>query len=78
MKNYDIKDMVKDGKKVTFSHYQKGYLYYNTECGFEFPVPVEDTGDGRFEKEDRAMLYMRYIRKHIANIKEGFAETAAI
>lgn len=77
MQDYNIKDMVKDGKKVRFSHYQKGNLFYVTEDGFEFPVPIEDTGDGRFESEDKAMILMRYIRKHIANIKEGFAETGA-
>ncbi len=61
-----IKDMVKDGKKVVFIRFKEGELWYRTECGFEFPVPVEDTGTATFLPEDKAMLFMRYIRKHIA------------
>lgn len=66
--NYDVKAMVKD-KHVTFVKYRKGELIYVTECGFEFPVPVADTGDGIFLAQDRALMYMRYIRKHIENIE---------
>lgn len=47
----NIKDLVKDGKKVSFLFYQKGELWYETECGFKFSVPIEDTGDGRFLAE---------------------------
>jgi len=55
---------------VTFSHYQKGDLWYKTESGFLFPVPTSDTGDGKFLNSDRAMLFMRWIkayRKEIEN-----------
>jgi thymidylate kinase len=58
-----IKDMVKDNKKVVFTRYRHGNLYYKTEDGFEFPVPTSDIGDATFLAEDRAMLFMRYIRK---------------
>jgi hypothetical protein len=61
----NIKDMVKDGKKVTFMFYKSKELWYKTECGFEYPIPVEDTGDGIFLNEDKAMYHMRYIRKHL-------------
>lgn len=66
--NYNIKNMVKD-KKVTFVKYRKGELIYMTECGFEFPVPIDDTGDGVFFAEDKAITFMRYIRLHIENIQ---------
>jgi hypothetical protein len=65
---YDIKDMVRDSKKVTFEFYRQKELWYKTECGFEFPVPIEDTGNGVFLKEDKAMLFMRYIRKQVEAI----------
>ena len=39
----------------------------------QLAVPIEDTGDGVFNAEDKAMLFMRYIRKHIASIEEGKA-----
>lgn len=60
-----LKEMVAGGAQVYFAHYQKGELWYHTECGFEFPVPIDDTGDGIFLAQDKAMLFMRYIRKHI-------------
>lgn len=67
-----IKDMVRDGKKVRFSYYRQGELWYTTDDGFNFPVPISDTGEAAFMNEDKAMLFMRYIRKHmdmIANEK---------
>ena len=71
----NIKDMVKDGKKVRFVKYLDGNLYYRTECGFEFPVPTSDVGNATFLSEDRAMLFMRYIRKHLEVIQEGTQES---
>lgn len=68
-----VKDMVKDNKKVFFNFYRQGNLWYKTEDGFDFPVPIEDAGDGLFLNEDKAMLFMRYIRKHIEYI-EGSKE----
>ena len=58
-----IKEMVA-GKTVKFVRYQRKELWYVTECGFEFPVPIEDTGDAAFQSQDKAMLFMRWIRKH--------------
>ena len=71
-----IKDIVRDGKKVTFMHYKSKELWYVSDCGFEFPVPIEDTGDGLFLASDKAMLFMRYIRKHLAYLEEAKNETA--
>lgn len=59
-----IKEMVKDQKKARFIHYCDGELWYTTECGFEFPVPLNDVGNATFLAEDKAILLMRYIRKH--------------
>lgn len=59
-----IKDMVKN-KKVKFLYYVEGELWYTTECGFEFPVPINDTGKGCFNNEDKAILFMRWIRKQV-------------
>ncbi|SOK58732.1 hypothetical protein [Yersinia phage fHe-Yen9-04] len=60
--------MVKD-KKVYFSHYQNNELWYSTECGFMFPVPVADTGNAEFKQEDKATFFMRWIRKHLEMIE---------
>jgi hypothetical protein len=64
-----IKEMVKDGKKVSFIRYQNKELWYVTECGFEFPVPIEDTNEAAFAASDKALLFMRWIRKHQENIE---------
>lgn len=73
MTSSSVKDMVKDGKQVTFSFYKGKELWYSTECGFEFPVPIEDAGDATFLAKDKAMLFMRYIRKHLAMLEEARA-----
>jgi len=60
-----LKEIVK-GNKVYFSYYRTGNLFYNVEVDdktYEFSVPISDTGEASFEKEDKAILYMRYIRK---------------
>ena len=62
--------MVRDGKQVTFTHYKQKELWYETECGFEFPVPIDDCGDATFLPQDKAMLFMRYIRKQIRLIEK--------
>ena len=74
----DIKSMVKDGKKVRFTFFRGTDLWYVTECGFEFPVPISDIGEATFLAEDRAMLFMRYIRKHIAFIENAVKEMKLI
>lgn len=62
--NVSIKELVTD-KKVNFELYRKGELWYTTECGFKFPVPIEDTGDASFLSEDKAIYFMRFIKKHL-------------
>jgi hypothetical protein len=69
--NTMLKEMVKDGRRVTFEYYRAGELWYKTETDFLFPVPVDDVGDATFLKEDKALLFMRYIRKHLKAIEEG-------
>ena len=65
----DIKAMVSGGRKVRFRSYREGELWYETECGFVFPVPVDDLGNATMLHEDKAILFMRYIRKHAALIE---------
>jgi len=70
-----IKDMVRDGKEIGFVCYRDSQLWYkHLECGFEFPVPIEDIGNATFLATDKAMLFMRYIRKHLALIEAAKVE----
>ena len=61
----NIKDMVGNNKKVKFIQYREGEFIYSTECGFEFPVPLADVGKATLLAEDKALLFLRYIRKHV-------------
>lgn len=69
-----------NGNKVHFGWYQAGNLWYRVEFKdpdsdenmfYEFPVPVEDVGEAVFHAEDKAILFMRYIRKHMALEEEA-------
>ena len=62
--------MVAKGNLVTFKYYRKNELWYSTECGFMFPVPIEDTGDAQFLPSDKAMMFMRYIRKQLKAVEQ--------
>jgi len=59
-----LKEIVKD-KKARFKFYSDGELWYTTENGFEFPIPISDTGTGIFRSEENAITLMRWIRKHL-------------
>lgn len=64
-KKMTLKEIVKDNI-VHFNSYRKGILYYKVTVNnknYRFPVPIEDTGDATFLDKDKAILFMRYIRK---------------
>jgi hypothetical protein len=65
-----IKEMVGPGQNVTFVYYRAKELWYQTDTGFLFPVPIADAGDATFLMKDKAILFMRYIRKYMEVMKE--------
>jgi len=69
-----IKEMVEKNQKVAFRFYRDDQLWYATECGFEFPVPISEAGTATFLAEDRAILFMRYIRKHMEFLKKSMEQ----
>ena len=84
----DIKAMVR-GTRVYFVRYHEDQLWYRVAyrddpqslCGadspekeFEFPVPIADIGGATFLAEDRAILFMRYMRKHLQALHEAQRE----
>ena len=68
----NLKDIIKDNK-VYFLYAREGNLYYGIDYlgkTYQFPVPFFDTnevGNATFMKEDKAIYFMRYIRKAINN-----------
>lgn len=62
-----LTEMVKD-QVVKFNYYRDGELWYTTWDGFLFPVPVSDAGGATFKAEDKAIMFMRYIRKQVESV----------
>ncbi len=62
----NIKDIVKNNT-VRFVRYRQGIAYYGVNVpsagAYVFPVPLEDIGDATLELEDKAILFMRYIKR---------------
>lgn len=73
----NIKEMVKDNKQVSFVRLEHNQLWYVTECGFEFPIPAEDFVGAKFLAKDKAMLFMRWIRRQIIELDQARAAQAA-
>lgn len=48
---------------VTFEYYRDNSLWYSTHDGKLFPVPVSDAGSSTFNKVEKGMLLMRWMRK---------------
>ena len=74
-----MKQMFADGNMAYFTRYFDGNLWYivhynspkiDCEAGvefheFNFPVPISDIGTATFLAADKAVLFMRYIRKQL-------------
>ncbi len=62
----NIKDIVKDNT-VRFVRYRKGIAYYGVDVPasgtYVFPVPLDDIGGATLELEDKAIMFMRYIKR---------------
>ena len=63
----NIKDIVKNNS-VYFLYYRQQTMYYGVTVGEQkmmFPVPLEDVMDATLFAKEKAITYMRYIRKAI-------------
>lgn len=70
---FELKNLVAKGKGVRFICLMANSLWYETDDGFTFPIPLTETEGATFLAEDKALLFMRHIRKHLplANGLEG-------
>ena len=64
-----IKDHVKGIAR--FEYFRDSALWYRTESGLLFPVPVCDIGTTTFDAEHKGIWLMRWIRKHLASLEAG-------
>jgi hypothetical protein len=65
----DIKEIVKNNE-VHFLRYRQGNAYYavrvpSAGADYMFAVPLSDIGDATLLATDKAIVFMRYIRKAI-------------
>jgi hypothetical protein len=72
----NLKNLIKDNK-VWFDSYRQGYFYYKINMGVvedetgkksvigTFTVPLDDIGTATLMAEDKAINFMRWIRKAI-------------
>lgn len=65
-----IKDIVKN-QNARFVFYRDKALFYETDSGFQFPVPIEDAASATLNAEEKAILLMRYIRKHLDQTRQA-------
>ncbi len=68
----NIKELVKN-KQVIFEYYRDSKLYYSVQgTDFIFPVPTDpkEIGNATFNRCDKAILFMRYIRKYLKDIED--------
>lgn len=56
-------ELVKD-QRVHFQYFRDNELWYRTDSGFLFPVPIREAGTATFLRDDKAILFMRYIRMY--------------
>ena len=62
----DIKRAVSCNNVVQFQFYRNGELFYKTAYDEIFTIPVYDAqevGEATFNATDKAILFMRYMRK---------------
>ena len=51
---------------VEFSHYRAEHMYYHIQYDgvtYEFTVPLEEVGNATIGRTEKAMPFMRWIRK---------------
>ena len=71
----NIKDLIGKECVVAFNHYRAGFFYYyvyninKVPDGevYMFNIPIEDTDGAEFLRDDKAIIFMRWIRKAIDN-----------
>lgn len=57
-----------------FSCYRDGNLWYVTEKGFEFPIPVSDLQGTQVKSVEKAIFLLRWMRRHADIINEAANE----
>ena len=70
----DVKSLYQTQERVRFQYFRDGEFWYKTDSGFAFPVPLADLGSATLNAEDKATLFVRYIRKHLDTLAKAKQE----
>jgi hypothetical protein len=70
IKRFVGKDVQGNPAQVHFQFYRAGHFFYAVEDFYsselyEFPVPMDDIGNATLNRTDKAITFMRWIRKAI-------------
>ena len=70
-KSVVIKEHVKEGQKVHFQYFRDNEFWYKTDGGLLFPISLKEAQTGRatFLSCDKAIYYMRWIKRYVAACK---------
>ena len=59
-----IKDIVKD-QMAHFVFYRDKALFYETDKGFQFPVPIDDAGSATLKNQEKILSWMYQITRNV-------------
>ena len=68
-----VERILNDNESVRFMFFLSGKLWYRTESGFKFPVPIKGSGQSVFLSEDRAKRFYPYIKAHAEKLDKAKA-----
>ena len=63
-----LKDHVKG--RSSFKFYRSGIVYYLTDTGLEFPVPIDDLDGASVTASEKSLYFMRWIKKHLKTLED--------
>ncbi len=67
--NLNLKENIRGSS--SFVYYRDNALWYRTDMGLMFPIPIDDIGSSQFLATEKSLLLMRWIRKYIASQTEA-------
>ena len=68
----NITNLVKN-KNAHFVRFREGNFIYETDDGFQFPIPLTEIGNATLQAEDKALFFMRWIRRQTEVMKASEA-----
>jgi len=70
----NLEKILQNNESVSFMFFLSGKLWYRTESGFKFPVPIKGSGQSVFLNEDRVNRFYPYIKAHAQKLDKKLDE----